>query len=597
MRPERDPISARRSAPSGRAHRGRKYPFVFATATANGLMVTAANAAARRAGVQVNMRLADARAVCPGLKSEEAQPDRDAAALKSLAFWLGRYGPNRNVDGADGLWIETSGVDHLYGGEDALLQDIVARCRAARLTARVGLAETYGAAHALARYACAPDRPYMRADTGEVEEALASLPVEGLRLTSDSVLLLKRLGLRRIGQLYAIPRAALMRRFRDEGRAGRRQMREALARAVVWRLDQASGRIKEPRTPLEAPPLRTCRQSFTDPLISATGIEAAVIDQIAGLIGHLEAEGAGILELCVRLYRSDGTVADVAAGTSRPSLAPDHVFRLIKERLDTVDAGLGIDLVTVSATRTAPVTHHQGALVTQCQVSDNRVRSFAGVVDRLSNKIGADCVLVATAHETHVPERSESWASALLQSEADAPASTRAHAPSKAAVKSHVWGGGTPGQRTPTADRPALLLPRPERIDVLADLPEGAPARFRWRRRPYKVSRAEGPERITPEWWRYLQPRATPETTTSQSAVADLQACSGSEWDREADQHLNPEDQSLGAVVVRATEPRPRDYYMLEDEAGARFWVFRDGLYQDAEISGAPDWYVHGLGG
>ena len=86
----------------------------------------------------------------------------------------------------------------------------------------------------------------------------------------------------------------------------------------------------------------------------------------------------------------------------------------------------------------------------------------------------------------------------------------------------------------------------------MAEVPEGAPLRFVWRRVARRILRSEGPERIAPEWWRAIE--------------------------------LPPGD---------ARRPRPRDYYRLEDETGALYWVFRDGLY--AGEAEAPRWFLHGL--
>jgi protein ImuB len=103
------------------------------------------------------------------------------------------------------------------------------------------------------------------------------------------------------------------------------------------------------------------------------------------------------------------------------------------------------------------------------------------------------------------------------------------------------------------ASRPAFLLASPEPIDVIAEVPEGPPARFTWRRVERRIARAEGPERIAPEWWREIGQRT---------------------------------DTKMG---------RTRDYYRIEDEGGAGYWVFREGLYGREEE--APSWFLHGLFG
>ena len=115
-------------------------------------MLTALNAAAMRAGLIPGMGLADARAICPLLLTTPAEPEKDAECLLALARWSGRYSPSLNVDGDDGLWLDVSGVPHLFGGARALLDDMAKRFARLGFSARIALAETLGGAHALARY-------------------------------------------------------------------------------------------------------------------------------------------------------------------------------------------------------------------------------------------------------------------------------------------------------------------------------------------------------------------------------------------------------------------------------------------------------------
>jgi protein ImuB len=94
--------------------------------------------------------------------------------------------------------------------------------------------------------------------------------------------------------------------------------------------------------------------------------------------------------------------------------------------------------------------------------------------------------------------------------------------------------------------RPVRLLPAPEPIEVLYAVPDGPPARFRWRRVPYRIRRHQGPERVAPEWW-------------------------------DAPAHA-----------------RLRDYYKVEVAEGARYWVFREGILGDGR-GGEPGWFLHGM--
>ncbi len=173
-----------------------------------GLVITAVNAASVSQGLFTGLGLADARAICPHLLTLPAAPNKDEEALLDLARWAScRYSPTLNADG-DGLWLDVGGVPHLFGGEEALLADLGRRLARLGFTARLALAETLGGAHALARYA----RPSLIIPNGEIDSALAPLPVEGLRLEPEITSLLRRLGLKRIGQLYDLPRASLERR-------------------------------------------------------------------------------------------------------------------------------------------------------------------------------------------------------------------------------------------------------------------------------------------------------------------------------------------------------------------------------------------------
>ncbi len=504
----------------------------------HGIRITAVNAKAAEEGVRVGQALADARAALPALLSRPAEPRRDRLALLKLARWCGRYGPNRNVDGADGLWIDVTGVAHLYGGEERLLEDLLARLARFGLTAQAGIADTFGAAHALARFASPrlvpanahpsplPSRggelkwrydfATAIAPPGQAETRLAPIPVEALRLAPETVLLLKRLGLRRIGQLYSLPRAALQRRFRSP---------EA-AEAVLLRLDQALGSKSEPLTALIESPALFVQRAFPDPLISPAGLEAETGRLAVELCLSLEARGLGARRVHLSLYRADGTVAEARAGMSFPCRTPGHMLALLKEKLAALDAGFGVDILVLAAVQVERRDTPQAAL--GARLSGAARSDPALLVDRLSNHLGADRVSRLEPRASHIPERAEARVPALRESVL-------------------ARGNAAVAFSAPAAARPPLLLSAPEPIRVIAEVPEGPPARFTWRRVERRVVRAQGPQRIAPEWWR-----------------------------------------EIGGKMSRT-----RDYYRLEDEGGAGYWVYREGLYGRGEE--APAWFLHGL--
>lgn len=495
-------------AASGAAHLADDRPLALVGNEERGLVLTAVNAASVSQGLFPGFGLADARAICPHLLTLPAAPKKDHAALLDLARWAScRYSPTLNADGDDGLWLEVSGVPHLFGGEQALLADLGRRLSRLGLTARLALAETCGGAHALARYA----RSSLIVPEGELGPALAPLPVEALRLEPEITSLLRRLGLKRIGQLYDLPRASLERRFHAKD----------TAEAVLYRLDQALGRRGEPRVPLLPSADFAARLPFPEPLITHDGVLAGLDHLAAELCRKLARAGRGCRRLALWVARADGSSTVIETGLSAPSREPRHLLRLVEDKIEALDMGFGVDLMALTALVTEPLHPAQASLT-----EANGKPAPEALIDRLVNRLGARAVRRLVPRASHIPELAQRLCSAFA-------------GPS-------LW----PDPASAKPKRPPVLFTRPEPVIVLAEIPEGPPARFTWRRVSRRVVKAEGPERIAPEWWHNLSP--------------------GKE------------------------QARPRDYYRIEDENGHRYWVFRDGLYQESAL-GAPSWYLHGV--
>ena len=516
------------------------HPFALVETGHRGVRLSALNAAAQAAGIRAGDSLADARALLPSLATAPAMPAADREGLRRLALWLGRYGIARNAYGLGvesesghtircyGLWVDCTGVDHLYGGEAALLADLARRLGDFGLTARLGLADTMGAAHAMAWYEQAR---IAIAPRGQARAAIAHLPVAALRLERGRINLLHRLGFKQIGSLVDVPRQALERRFRSRAEGER----------VLLRLDQALGTRDEPRRPLLDPPLFCVRQPFADPLMTPDALHNEVQALISALCAKLDAASMGLRAARLVLYRSDGSCAQVRLVTSSPARTPAHLMGLLVEKLATLDLGFGVDLLVFDAVRLEPLRDHQESLMR----GGARHGATCGLlIDHLASRLGASRVTRIVPQVSHWPEYSETRREALTWTLKTATLKT-------APVARHV---------TP---RPHVLFTPPEQITVTVHVPQGAPARFTWRRVTHRIVRAEGPERIEPEWWRALKP------------------CPSS------------------------GPPRYRDYYSLEDEAGGQFWVFRaertdsgDNLDEDPPARAeAPAWFVHGLFG
>ncbi len=488
----------------------------------------AVSAAARTAGIAPGLPLAGAKAIRPDLDVRAHDEAADGQLLARLADWCGRYTPWTADDpastgagrlgGGGGLWLDISGCAHLCGGEKALLADLVGRMTGLGFAASAAAAETAGAAWALARLA---RTPVSIVPAGEVAATLRPLPIEGLRLPAETLQPLHRLGLRRIGDLMALPRAPLAARFGEP---------------LLLTLDQAVGRVDEPLSPRRPQPEFLARLAFAEPLGRLSDVTAVVALLAAEVSRRLQAAQRGARQLELTCYRSDGSLARIEAGTSRPSAAEAHLSRLLRDKLEGLDVGFGIEVMTLAALVTEPHRPAQAAIALDGtdRADTTAVDSLGALIDRLSNRLGMQAVVWLAPHASHIPERAFREVPALT---GGAPAV----APGTASAGTGPW------RRQP---RPLTLFPSPEPIEVVAPVPEGPPALFRWRRLQHRIIAADGPERIAPEWWR-------------SDADADLGAAS-------------------------------RDYYRLEDTDGCRFWVYREGPYR---ADAPPRWYLHGLFG
>ena len=416
------------------------------------------------------MPLADARAIQPGIVALDADPEGDAAALQRLAQWCGRYSPWTATDGADGIWLDLTGVAHLFGDETSLAADLVARLRRQGITARAAIADTPGAASALAR---AGREPIAVIPSGATRLALALLPVGALRLPLETIELMERLGLRRIGDLYKLPRPAMVARF---------------GLAAAERLDQALGHLPEPLSPLPPAPTRSSHRRFAEPIARPEDLAAAIASLADALCRALARDGVGARRLALRFYRVDGVVLALEVGTAQASRDPRHLAHLFASRLDRIEPDLGIEDMRLEALVVEPLGSRQASLDRAGTGADRSDGALADLVDRLENRLGAGSVTRLRPRDSHLPER--------------------------AAERVPVFAPGKDGTPwNPARMRPIRLLARPEPIEAIAPIPDDPPVQFRWRRLTHRIRAADGPERILGEWWR------SPEDATPASRV------------------------------------------------------------------------------
>ncbi len=422
-------------------------------------MVLALDAAARRAGLRVGMPVAKAQAVVPGLIVKDADPAADARALDRLALWaLRHYAPIVATDAPDGLVIDTTGAAHLHGGEDAMVKGMVDQLAASGVAARAALADSWGAAHAFARYV---GRPAIVVLAGESSTAILDLPIVALRLPKDMVEDLRVLGFERIGELAAKPRAPLALRFGPE--LGRR-------------LDQAMGRLSEPIDPVRPPDLVEVRRVFAEPIGAKETIARYAAKLVAQLCEALEAKGLGARRLDLLFYRVDNRIEAIRIGTALPVRDVKHLTRLLCDKIETVDPGFGIEIMRLAATLAEPLAPKQ----TISSLTGEPEADVSGLIDTLANRVGEQWLYRFAPAASDVPERSVCRVAPT--------------APDTGETWPDLWPNHWP--------RPSRLLPAPEPIETVALLPDHPPVSFTWRGVRRRVKCADGPERVFGEWWK-----------------------------------------------------------------------------------------------
>ena len=420
-------------------------PFALTLRRTNAERLHDLNRDAEARGLYRGMPLSEARAFCPLLRVRPADPAGDARFLAGLRRWALRYCPWVGIEDADGLVLDITGAAHLAGGEPALLADMGARLDRAGIEARLGLADSRGAAWALAHHG----RTSTAAPGGSAA-ALADLPVAALRLDGETVTALQRLGLRSIGALAGAARAPLARRFGPD---------------LLIRLDQALGRQPEPILPLADPPHYAVRLTLPEPIGLVSDVMAGLARLLDRLCRKLRAQETGARALCLSLRRVDGDARHVALRLAAPMRDPARILPLFLRGIEAADAGFGIDRLRLEASLVEPMPIGQ-------------IGARAGAADRLENlitrigtRIGLDNIRHFQPLDSHIPERSFRLVPA---SQPRPPA---------------IW--------PPCRSRPLTIFP-PEPIPAHGPVP---PERFCWRRMRLTTGRATGPERIAPEWW------------------------------------------------------------------------------------------------
>ncbi|MEA2921156.1 MAG: protein ImuB [Bradyrhizobium sp.] len=480
----------------------------------NALQIFALDEAAARLGLEIGLPLANARAICPRLKVFDADEAADARALSAIAEWCYRFTPLVALDSPQGLFLDITGCVHLFGGEGAMMRLLSDALTAQGFAVSAAIAGTSVCARTLTRQV---HGRIVRA--GEEADAVKPLPVSALGAGEPIIAGLRRAGLKTIGEVASRARHEITARF---------------GAGFTTLLEQALGQSDAPISPRKPLPDYIVEKRFAEP-VATEAVIAATLSGLAGmLVAAMAQQGKGARQLEARFFRTDGAVRTIVVDTGQPVTRAEVIDRLFRERLDALsdplDPGFGFDLIRLTSSRTEIVVQQQRDLDAHARDNDE----LAALIDRIAARIGGRRVVVHLPQDTHIPEHAVRAAPAQHH---------------LAAAEQAVWPAPVEGE---PPLRPLRLFERPEQIKVVAQVPDGPPARFVWRRATHAVVRAEGPERVAMEWWR-----------------------------------------AGGEMLTR-------DYFRVEDEAGLRFWLYRDGLY-DREIAQEegravqPNWFMHGL--
>lgn len=455
-------------------------PVVVTDSVKSAIRIVALDEQAHVRGVRLNQTLNDARALVPDLDCHQTDDAQNCELLLKIAGWCERYTPLVALDSAPeaerdhGLFMDITGCAHLLGGEAGLISDLEARLRAQGFHVRLCLADTPGAAWAMARYGQA--RIIAEAAHAEV---ILPLSLSGLRLPPSMVASLGRVGLKTIGCIAGLPRAPLAARF------GARLMQ---------RLDQALGRETEAISPIMPVAELSTERRFAEPVTHQDEISDVTAALAAGIIEPLERRGLGLRHGRLKLFRVDGKVSELDVQTARPLRDARLIRRLFAERIaglhDDLDAGFGFDLIRLDVVRADLFDAGQ----TEMMASHAAEQGHDALVDRLGARLGLDRVQRFVLADTHIPERSFG-----RQPVAHLGASGAGRQAAGNAALALAWDPEASGD---VITRPLILFDRPELMQTIAEVPDGPPLRFRWRGVSYEVARSEGPERIACEWWR-----------------------------------------------------------------------------------------------
>ncbi|MFN3214763.1 MAG: Y-family DNA polymerase [Henriciella sp.] len=425
--------------------------FAITAETRNAWRITHPNEAARQAGLLAGQALADARAICPDLLTEPAHPVREGLLLRALWRWADTLSPRVALDAPDGLMLDITGCAHLFGGEVEMGHHALTRLHDLQIQARIGIADTKGAASALARFGT---DPVSVASPGQTAAAIADLPIAALDLPEATSTGLARAGLTTIGQLQAQKTSELARRF---------------GLSLTQALGATAGTSPDPVTPKAADPIYAARMTLPEPIGFLDDLERVLERLSARICDRLQTDQAGARQFHLTVRCVDTGDHHLTIGFARPCSDPEPILRQFSHPLSKLEIEYGADWFRLSASQVEPVRFRQLSMGEDAKQADHRLQ----LIETLGNRIGFDHIRVFKACDAHAPEHEFTQVEAIQE---------------------------PPAWQAAPRQRPLRLFRPPEHVQV--ETPGRPPLTFKWRRMTFQAHTAFGPERITPPWHR-----------------------------------------------------------------------------------------------
>lgn len=402
----------------------------------------------------------------------------DRVALERLAGWCEQFSPLVGLETSEApscLFLDITGSAARLGGEVCLAQSLVAALSQRGYLVRAAVADTLGAAWGVVHFKDESDNEFGAREglfilpPAQHPAALAPLPVEALRLDSQTVELLHQLGVRSISQLLKLPRAGLSARFGDQ---------------LLVRLDQAMGRIPEPIEAYRTKAPLVIDHVLDHPTDRLTSILSQLDQLLAELCARLREQDLGVVDLECHLVSTCRSSIRIRIGLFRPAVQAGHLRELLRMQLEQKRFPGALASISLRARITARLGEEQSNLLADAP----RVvpRQLVRLVDRLSNRLGREAVVGVQLLAEAQPECAFEYR-ALAGDE-------------RGPVKSSSV--LVPERDLPAGLRPLRIESPPRSLRAMSIAPDGPPLSFHYQAHQHQVACCWGPERIETGWWR-----------------------------------------------------------------------------------------------